>query len=104
MELERSVGDRIVDVIFDGVCRNDMVDFIMRHRPCAKIVETCYDGEDDDDSNQELFDSEVSPPGERGFIEPAVVAGFEGGSQVFNGHKLVSDSDSQMIVNYTLPH
>ena len=60
--------------------------------------------EDDDDSNQELFDSEVSPPGEHGFIEPAVVAGCEGGSQVFIGLKLVSDSDSQMIVNYTLPH
>jgi hypothetical protein len=28
---------------------------------------------------------------------------FDGEFQAFSGHKFVSDSDSQMIVNYTLP-
>ncbi len=103
MELKRSMRDRIVDVIFDGVGGNDVVDLIMRHGASAKVVEASHKREDDDERDQQLLDCEIGPPGKNSFIEPAVIVGFYGEFQAFNRHKFVSDSDSQMIVNYTLP-
>ena len=94
MELERSVGDRIVNVVFDGIGWNDVVDLVVRHGAGAKVVETRDEGKDDDKRDQQLFYCEVGPPGKDGFVEPAVIAGFVGGSQAFNGHKFVSGNGS----------
>jgi len=55
MELKRSMRDRIVDVIFDGVGGNDVVDLIMRHGASAKVVEASHKREDDDKCDQQLF-------------------------------------------------
>jgi len=83
MELKGSVCNRIVNVILDGVGWNDVVDLIMRHGARAKVVEARDKREEDDERDQQLFDCEVGPPGKNGFIEPAVVAGFEGGMPGF---------------------
>ena len=86
--------DRVVNVIFDGVGWNDVVDLVMRHGAGAEIVEASHKRENDDERDQQLFDCEIGPPGKNGFIEPAVVAGFDGEFEAFNGHKFVSGNGS----------
>ncbi len=71
-----------------------MVDLIVCHGAGAEVVEARDEGEDDDERDQQLFYCEVWPPGKNGFVEPAIVAGFDGGCQAFNGHKFVSGNGS----------
>ena len=77
VELERSVCDRIVNVIFDGVRWDNMVDLVMRHGAGAEVIEARHEGQEDDQRDQQLLDGKVRPPGKNGFVEPAVVAGFD---------------------------
>jgi len=72
VELERTVGYRIVHVGLDGVGRHHVINFIVRHGARAQVIEAGENYRANQQDYQQFFDGQGWPPGYNGFVQPAV--------------------------------